>query len=198
MKIKPSRFDVGEIVAIREVEVGPRERRPELTDRLAKVGAELLKEVMNNLDEYLKNVMEQGEEGVSHAGLLGKEASLVDFHKQTGTQIYNLWRAVGDFMKLRTRWESTGGTCRFGVCLHPEDIQYLDLDAKFPQSIPGRTVYVKRNKKKKFLCVKCAEGWIGIDQIYYGQKKVMSPTDFYNGFMSKQTQELYFVQDKPD
>lgn len=198
MKIKPSKFDVGEIVACKEVDVLPREIRPELTERLAREGAALLREVINDLDEYLKNAREQGEEGLSQAGLLGKEASFVDFHKQSSIQIYNLWRAVGDFMKLRATWESTGATCRFAICLNPSDLQELNLDSKFPAAAPGRTVYVKINKKKKFLCIRCAEGWIGIDQIYYEKKKVMSPTDFYNGFLKNPTRELYFVQDKPD
>ena len=43
----------------------------------------------------------------------------------------------------------------------------------------------RRGNKQKYLCVKCREGWVAISDIYYHNKKVMSPTDFYNGFLSK-------------
>ena len=111
-------------------------------------------------------------------------------------------------MKLRARWEPTGVTTRFSLCHPPGAVDGLDLDNRFPASVPGRAVFVKESKKK-FLCVKCREGWVGLDKIYYGNRRVIGPTDFYNGFLSEtrgpgrmspmlqQTQKC-FIPDEPD
>lgn len=103
MRVRPKRFDVGEVFAMREVEIGDTTRRPELTAQLARVGAELLLEVVRDFETSVKLSRPQGEDGVSHAPLVRKEAALVDWEILSNFEVYNLWRAVGDLLKLRDR-----------------------------------------------------------------------------------------------
>ena len=53
MEVKPNKFDVGDILASREIDICPEDDRPKLTKRVGEIGAELLIEVLNNLDGYL-------------------------------------------------------------------------------------------------------------------------------------------------
>ena len=56
---------------------------------------------------------------------------------------------------------------------------------------PGQTIAIKRGKER-FICIKCSSGWISFRQFYYGPKKVMTPSDFFNGYMSKHKDRKQF------
>jgi methionyl-tRNA formyltransferase len=50
MKIKPQKFDIGDVLAIKEVTIADDILMPQLHDKLANVGAELLVECLRNLE----------------------------------------------------------------------------------------------------------------------------------------------------
>jgi len=182
MRVRPKRFDVGEVFASREVEIGETVCRIELTEHLAKVGAELLTEVLMDFDNANNLCWTQGDDGVSYAPIVAKDFACIDWEILSNFQVYNLWRAVGDLMKLRTKYSETGVGVRIGTVLHPS---VLDGGQLGEVEVPGTLRYLKRGKKQKYVCVKCREGWVAISDIFYHNKKVMSPTEFYNGFLSK-------------
>jgi len=183
MKIKPKKFDTGEILAAKEVSIDEDVRRPELTTLLAETGAELLVDVLRNYEHYNKRSQNQNCEGVTHAPLVKKSIGYVDWEALSNVEVYNLWRAVGDFMKLRTTHFESGASVRIGVVLAPRKLLGLNLgEGDFG---PGSIVFIRRSKKERHVCVKCRTGWISISDIYYHNKKVMSPLDFYNGVLSK-------------
>merc|ERR1712115_237098 len=66
MRVRPKKFDIGEVFAMREVEIGESVRRIELTEQLARVGAELLTEVLRDFETANKCSSKQDCEGVSH------------------------------------------------------------------------------------------------------------------------------------
>jgi methionyl-tRNA formyltransferase len=82
MKIRPGRFDVGDIVATETVAVGGDERRPELTRRMAEVGARLLVAVLRDLERYEAESRPQPLEGISHAPAVDKSLAFIDFSTQ--------------------------------------------------------------------------------------------------------------------
>jgi len=94
----------------------------------------------------------------------------------------------------RARWEASGETVRLATCLPPRLLADLGLDARYPDSKPGTAVFLRKDKRTRLLCVRCRDGWLAVDGIYYGQKKVMLPLDFYNGFLTKGTGQI-FVRD---
>merc|ERR1711892_723774 len=96
MRVRPKRFDVGEVLALKEVEIGENVRRPELTAQLARVGAELLADVLKEFETFNRLARQQGDEVVSKAPLVGKEVAFIDWEVMTNFEVYNLWRAVGD------------------------------------------------------------------------------------------------------
>jgi Formyl transferase, C-terminal domain len=83
---------------------------------------------------------------------------------------------------------------RIATCLPPRILSDLQLDERYPGAAPGLAVFVRKDKKLRLLCVRCKNGWLAVDHIYYGQKKVMSPIDFYNGFLSKGNGQM-FIRD---
>jgi methionyl-tRNA formyltransferase len=82
MKIRAGRFDVGDIVATERVAVGEDERRPELTRRMADVGARLLVAVLRDLERYEAESRPQPLEGISHAPAVDKSLAFIDFSTQ--------------------------------------------------------------------------------------------------------------------
>ncbi|XP_053997292.1 methionyl-tRNA formyltransferase, mitochondrial isoform X4 [Hylaeus anthracinus] len=66
MKIMPKKFDVGEIVLQEKINIGEHETLPELYARLAKLGATLLVNVLENLPQILQSARPQDEENVTY------------------------------------------------------------------------------------------------------------------------------------
>merc|ERR1712088_80634 len=167
MRVKPKRFDVGEVLAKEEVQLGPDILRKELTD-FAKYSAE---------------AQSQSPEGVSHAPLVTRSMAEVNFEALDSKQVYDLWRAVSDLAKLHAIYSETKTEVRLVTCYPPSitaSTNQLDRNAE-----PGSIQFLKLGKKQKYLCVKCREGWAAFSGIYYGKRKEMNPTDFYNGYLSK-------------
>lgn len=65
MKIHPNKFDVGEILAQREVLVPKNVLMPHLHRTLSNEGAQLLLECIENLPQRLQNAHKQSEENVT-------------------------------------------------------------------------------------------------------------------------------------
>ena len=107
---------------------------------------------------------------------------------------WNTHIIVCDWPPFRTRWKATGETVRLATCLPPRLSADLQLNDRYPEAAPGTAVFIRKDKRTRQLCVRCREGWLAVDNIYYGQKKVMSPADFYNGFLSKGKDQM-FVSD---
>lgn len=60
------RFDIGEIIDQRKCEINPNESAPELTNKLALLGAELLVDVVKKLPICLDNAKSQPTQGISY------------------------------------------------------------------------------------------------------------------------------------
>ncbi len=86
---------------------------------------------------------------------------------------------------------------RIATCLPPRTLVPLGLDQRFPEAAPGRAVYLRPDKRTRLLCVRCREGWLALEGIYYGQKKVMTPVDFNNGFLSKGKSQMFVPDTSP-
>lgn len=66
MEVKPNKFDVGDILASKEIDILPEDDRPKLTKRVGEIGAELLIEVLNDLDGYLMDKRKQDSSKITY------------------------------------------------------------------------------------------------------------------------------------
>ncbi|KAF5286329.1 hypothetical protein FQA39_LY04227 [Lamprigera yunnana] len=66
MKIKPNKYDIGEIISQTRVKILPQIKLPQLLDTLAELGANELIKVLEDLPFYLKQAKPQPQEGVTY------------------------------------------------------------------------------------------------------------------------------------
>ena len=98
------RLDAGDILLKREVEIGPIESAPELAERLARVGAELLVETLAGLERETLVGEKQDETEATYAPLLKREDGWIDWNLTAG-EVLNRIRGFapwpGSFTSLR-------------------------------------------------------------------------------------------------
>lgn len=195
MEILPYHFDIGRVFAQKSVHIHPDEIRNELLKNMAVVGAELMLQVIKDFDSYCNKAWKQDESLVSYAPKLDKSLFEVDWKALSARQVYNRWRGLSGLSKLHSTWQDTGETILFDGGVNPSVISALKIEINGGKNCnasmlqeqdfsPGRVVYVKRGKNR-FLCIKCAEGWVGFNRLYVGTRKVMTPVDFFNGYISR-------------
>lgn len=80
MKIHPDKFDVGEILAQREVQIPEAVLMPELHDTLANVGAELLVECIEHAPAIFQNARQQDDTNVTYGMLSFPIVQLYQIH----------------------------------------------------------------------------------------------------------------------
>ena len=82
------RLDAGDMLLQREVEIGPLERAPELTGRLALVGAGLLVQTLAALEQGTLAAEKQDETEVTYAPILKRQDGWIDWNLTAG-EIFN-------------------------------------------------------------------------------------------------------------
>jgi methionyl-tRNA formyltransferase len=98
-------LDTGPVLAQRSVPIGPEETHPELSERLAHIGAELLAEI---LPRWLRGEIEsvpQLEEGATLTHILKKEDGLIEW-QQPAEQIARRVRALQPWPGTYTYWNA--------------------------------------------------------------------------------------------
>lgn len=196
MRIKPNRFDIGEIVLQSKVPIQPTLKQPDLYKTLGELGAKCLLSTLQQLPEFLKQARPQQDVGVSFgkkwilkffnidksyflAPKLTPEFAVIHWSKMTASQIFNLDRAVTGILQPTCFWKN--------IPIKLYEIQEYGDDSILNKVIddfhPG---YVEYNKHLKKLIVLCAsKSYITVEKIGVHGKKIMTARDFYNGFLTK-------------
>ncbi|KAH8330687.1 hypothetical protein KR067_006420 [Drosophila pandora] len=183
MKIEPHRFDIGDILAQREMTIKSDVYMPELHTSLALLGADLLVDTVKNLTDRLKNATPQDNAIASHAPKITANVTEVIWSKHTAFQIHTRHRALFGYKNLTTSFLE-------------KHVQLLDIrlpDQSLPLQKPGNFSY---HRKRKSLLIGCAEeSQIEVLQLRIEGRKPMSAQDFNNGFL-KQLSSLNFGDNK--
>lgn len=90
-------MDTGDMILKKEVEIGDDETTGELWNRLSQVGAKLLVETLNRIENGNAPREKQGEK-FTLAPMLEKQIAKIDWENQTALQIKNLVRGLNPFM----------------------------------------------------------------------------------------------------
>jgi len=118
----------------------------------------------------------------------------INWDHLSSQDVYNLWRGISDVGKLFSHWQESNAIVRFQDIIHPDIIKTLDI-TNSDNYYPGETVSIKRGPDR-FICIKCNSGWTSFKKFYYEQKKVMTATEFHNGFFSKTKRKERFFRTK--
>lgn len=150
--VAPKRFDTGKIVMQRAVTVPQGIHLVEYTSMMAKLGANLLLQCLQDLPVLLSTAQDQGSEGVTRASKISPSMGAVRWAKHTAEYVDRLYRAVGNFTTLTTSWHG----CRVKLfdMVPPEQLATAKLEqlVKTENVKPGHCYY---HAKRKILCIKC-------------------------------------------
>ena len=166
-------LDCGDILCVERTAIGEDETYGQLSERLSRIGAELIFQALILLESGKYTLTAQGESGVNVVRKINKENAKIDFHKPV-KEIVNLVRAM-----------------------NPAPVAYTELDGnkinvylaeKVELSEEERLVFDKAqigevlsDKPKRGLLVKCLDGAVRLKEVQAAGGKRMSGGDFLNG-----------------
>ncbi|KAK4881527.1 hypothetical protein RN001_004846 [Aquatica leii] len=181
MNIKPRKYDIGEIISQATVKILPEDRLPQLLTKLATAGANELLKVLKDLSNYLKHAKAQPQEGVTFAPKITSKNAIVTWTKLSSTSVINLDKALTGLYPLMTTFSDS-----------PLKLYNVSTSASGNVSdgeiFPGTIRYCKESQ---IIEIQCADGkWIRVKHVGVPGKKMMTATDFNNGFLSKKLKHL--------
>lgn len=167
-------MDAGDIIIQKEIEIGDDETTGELWNRLSKVGADLLIETIQNIENGKAKRTPQPEE-YTLAPMLNKEMSKIDWENKTAQEIKNLVRGLNPIM----------GTYSF---LNGKKIKFWKVQI-VDKKILDSNIDIKNKKfgevllsdSKKGLFIKAQNGVISVLEIQGENAKRMNIGDFLRG-----------------
>ncbi|XP_031633504.1 methionyl-tRNA formyltransferase, mitochondrial [Contarinia nasturtii] len=186
MRISPNKFDVGEILAAKSVEIPKNVLMPHLHKTLSNEGATLLTECIENAPASFQNGKQQDDNKATYAPKVPESMATINWQMMTAKYVCNLYRALYSFKWLTTCWQKRRVKIR-DLDLTNDGVNESNLDRS-----PG---YVEYDKINKCLCVHCSDGhFISIKKLSVEGKPVMTAADFNNGFLKKvDPKQRYFT-----
>ncbi|MFR2534321.1 MAG: methionyl-tRNA formyltransferase [Clostridia bacterium] len=175
-------MDTGDKILKEEVTIGEEETTGELWSRLAKIGAKLLVQTLEQIEKGTAP-REKQEEEFSLAPMLQKEIAKIDWEKQDASKIHNLIRGLDPIMgaycfynhKKIKIWKAKVIEDKQLLQLFPELQEY---SYKLKDLTPGTILF---SSDKKGLFVKAQNGIIEVIEVQGENGKRMPVTDFLRG-----------------
>lgn len=179
MKVRPKKFDCGEILIQRSIPIPKDMQMPQLYKDLALLGADTLVKALGELPGILDKAIPQSDEGVTSAPRITGHIAKVSWKNVTAQEVYNLSRALTTLHNICTNFKGTV------IKLHNIKEYKRSVDEESDIK-PGRVEY---SRKLRAILVQCKDGkWISCDKIGIN-KKVISASDFNNGYLKKENLE---------
>nr|CAD7454143.1 unnamed protein product [Timema tahoe] len=172
-------FDLGEVLMQSCCHISPDDTLPELSNRLACLGSELLGQCVKELPQCLDLAKPQPQTGITYAPKVTASTAVVRWRDLNSTQIYNLYRALSGVFPLYTTYQGLPIKLYNGTLPLP----VIDNIIRDKRPTPG---FVEFHRPSGVLRVMCADGfWVAFQSIGVPRKKPISAADFYNGYLSK-------------
>jgi methionyl-tRNA formyltransferase len=166
-------LDTGDMLNKAKLAIGSAETAPELSARLAPLGADLLIETIKQMEAGIVPREKQNNDDATLAPILKKEDALVDWSRSSA-QIYNRWRGFNPWPGAYTFFRG-----------QPLAITHAALAEPRPCA-PGQAFMEKRH-----LFIGCGEGTaIELLEVQLAGKKRMSAEAFLNGYQLVQNEML--------
>lgn len=164
-------MDAGDVLGSRRVAIDPRETAPELHDRLAALGSELVLDVLRQIDSGKARPVPQDETRVTTAPRLKKEDGLIDWDSSAGE--------IDCKVRGMTPWPGA-----YSYLSHPgkADLRIIlndvspDDGAAEHEAAPGTVI-----ESRKRLVVATGTGVVVVNHLKPQSGKVMTGVAFCNG-----------------
>jgi methionyl-tRNA formyltransferase len=158
-------LDTGDILLVRETEIGPEETAVELNQRLSILGADLLMETLEGLESARIVPRKQDSAQATYAPLLKKEDGLINWNLPAEA-IHNRVRGLQPWPGAYTTFRGqTLNICRAKV----------QVGQALSPAAPGAFLTLKP------LTVACASGALELLEVQLEGRRRMSAADFANG-----------------
>lgn len=171
-------MDTGDMILKAETEIGEDETTGELWDRLAIMGADLLVETLNKIEDGTAPREKQSED-FTMAPMLDKQIAQINFEEQTALQIKNLVRGLNPIMGAFTFLADKKVKIWKVNVLKYEDFQ---TKCEYKESIEHKKygeILIADSKKGLFINAK--EGILEVLEIQGENAKKMPVYDFLRG-----------------
>lgn len=153
-------LDTGDILLERETEIGKDETAGELFDRLAEMGAELLKETIEKLERNELEPKKQNDAEATKCSMIKKEHGHIDFSKSE--------KAIHDLVRGMNPWP-----CAYAM-LEGEAVKIWRTRRIPTKKTGSKAGSILCADKQNGLIVKCGDGDIEILELQFPGSKRMS------------------------
>jgi methionyl-tRNA formyltransferase len=164
-------LDAGPCVGVDRVAIDPDETAGELEARLSQRGADLVLQVVDQLEAGTADPIVQEKAQATKAPRLEKEHGQVDWSR-SAQQIKNQARALHPWPRAYTVWQRNSAE---PMRLILDRVQVASGD--YPASAPGTVVAAEQH-----LVVATGDGFLSLEQIQPAGKRVMSAAEFLRGY----------------
>lgn len=158
-------MDSGDILNQKEVEIKAEDDFTSLSEKLSKIGSEVILESVLNYDKFMKNRTKQDNDKATFTKKITKEMGKIDFN-QSKEEIINKIRAFVEFPKAYFSYKN-------------ENVKILKANPVEIENPKISFVY-KANKNDKII-IGCKNGGIRIEKIQFPGKKAMDTKSFLLG-----------------
>ncbi|WP_316285441.1 methionyl-tRNA formyltransferase [Anaerococcus vaginalis] len=158
-------MDSGDILNQKEVEIKAEDDFTSLSEKLSKIGSEVILESVLNYDEFMKNRTKQDNDKATFTKKITKEMGKIDFN-QSKEEIINKIRAFVEFPKAYFSYKN-------------ENVKILKASPVEIENPKISFVY-KANKNDKII-IGCKNGGIRVEKIQFPGKKAMDTKSFLLG-----------------
>lgn len=158
-------MDSGDILNQKEVEIKAEDDFTSLSEKLSKIGSEVILESVLNYDEFMKNRTKQDNDKATFTKKITKEMGKIDFN-QSKEEIINKIRAFVEFPKAYFSYKN-------------ENVKILKANPVEIENPKISFVY-KANKNDKII-IGCKNGGIRVEKIQFPGKKAMDTKSFLLG-----------------
>lgn len=165
-------LDTGPVFSEKVIDINPEETAGELHDRLARLGADLLTESLDDLLDGRISATPQSAEGASYAGRINKNDATIDW-QQTAQHIHNQIRAYNPWPVTHTILEGKLMRCWASELLSPNNSttkENSDIE-------PGTII----STGAEGIDVQTGEGVVRLLSVQMPGRKKMTAADFLNG-----------------
>lgn len=164
------KMDAGDMILTKETEIGEDETTGELWNRLSSLGAELLVETLEQMEQGIAPRIKQPEE-YTIAPMLNKQMAQIDWQEKTAKEIKNLVRGFNPIMGAYSFYEEKKIKFWKVEVLEGIEIEWKDK----PEGM------ILLANEKKGLYIKAKDGVISVLEIQAENAKRMNIKDFLRG-----------------
>ncbi|MDD5258734.1 MAG: methionyl-tRNA formyltransferase [bacterium] len=168
------KLDSGPVLLQREVPIDQKDTSVTLTEKLTKVGVEVLQETVALIRQGKAEAKPQEEARSSYAALLVKESGLIDWQKNS-RELYNFVRGLYPWPGAYTFYTHSGKKHMLKIW-EAEEIHRIELNHN--EAVSGTILDVLKNHG---FAIKCGQGGLLLTKVQSEGGKVMPAYNFVIG-----------------